>query len=146
MHSVFDSHNIYNHVNPHKKQCHLTHIYVFDTIQDPLFFVKAHQKIGQGFEKTYTTMRPLYYPPLPPRADIKSGQLRCGEHVDFGSITLLFQDPSGGLQVRRGEEMSCNSKAFFSYTVAQLQRVYKTPKCLVVLLDVCHAMVHVHLS
>ena len=85
-------------------------LYVFDTIQDPLFFVKAHQKIGQGFEKTYTTMRPLYYPPLPPRADIKPGQLRCGEHVDFGSITLLFQDPSGGLQVRE-EAMSYYSKA-----------------------------------
>ena len=83
--------------------------YVLDTIQDPLFFVKAHQKIGQGFEKTYTTMRPLYYPPLPPRADIKPGQLRCGEHVDFGSITLLFQDPSRGLQVRE-EKMSYYSK------------------------------------
>ena len=86
----------------HTEQYQLTVaiLYALDTTQDPLFFVNAHQNIGQGFEKTYTTMRPLYYPPLPPRADIKPGQLRCGEHVDFGSITLLFQDPSGGLQVR----------------------------------------------
>ena len=88
-------------------------MHVFDTPQDPLFFVKAHQNIGQGFEKTYTTMRPLYYPPLPPRADIKRGQLRCGEHVDFGSITLLFQDPTGGLQVRRHSMCCNNSKATF---------------------------------
>ena len=48
---------------------------------------------------SYTTARVLYYPPLPSPAAIKPGQLRCGEHVDYGSITLLFQDPSGGLQV-----------------------------------------------
>src|SRR5690606_27719524 len=27
-------------------------------------------------------------------------QLRCGTHSDFGSITLLFQDDGGGLQVK----------------------------------------------
>ena len=67
--------------------------------QDPYYFVKAHQKLGQGHSENYTTMRLLYYPPLPTSSEIKPGQLRCGEHVDYGSITLLFQDPSGGLQV-----------------------------------------------
>jgi len=37
---------------------------------------------------------------LPPTFAVEPGQLRCGEHVDYGSITLLFQDPNGGLQVR----------------------------------------------
>ena len=67
--------------------------------QDPQFFARAHQKIDQSSEENYSTLRLLYYPPLPPTYDIKPGQLRCGEHVDYGSITLLFQDPNGGLQV-----------------------------------------------
>ena len=70
--------------------------------QDPQYFVKAHSKMGLGSDHSYTTLRLLYYPPLQPDIEIKPGQLRCGEHVDYGSITLLFQDPSGGLQVLHG--------------------------------------------
>ena len=39
------------------------------------------------------------YPAMRPGSVIKPGQLRCGEHIGFGSITLLFADCLGGLQV-----------------------------------------------
>ncbi|BBD65553.1 2OG-Fe(II) oxygenase [Nostoc commune NIES-4072] len=55
------------------------------------FFITRHNQQNH-------TLRSLHYPPLqiPP----KSGQVRAGEHSDYGSITLLFQDDVGGLEVQ----------------------------------------------
>ena len=44
------------------------------------------------------TLRLLHYPPL--QRSPKQGQVRAGEHSDYGSITLLFQDEVGGLEVQ----------------------------------------------
>ena len=44
------------------------------------------------------TLRLLHYPPLQQLP--KLGQVRAGEHSDYGSITLLFQDEVGGLEVQ----------------------------------------------
>lgn len=48
--------------------------------------------------KNSTTLRSLYYSPVN-RDHVKENQIRCGEHSDYGSITLLFQS-SEGLQVK----------------------------------------------
>ncbi|KAK3301940.1 oxygenase [Chaetomium strumarium] len=50
------------------------------------------------------TLRLLHYPAV--RRDvfqINPGQVRAGEHSDYGSITFLFQDDRGGLQVKSPE-------------------------------------------
>lgn len=54
------------------------------------FFVEQHT------EQEYT-LRLLHYPPL--HQIPKLGQTRAGEHSDYGSFTLLFQDEVGGLEV-----------------------------------------------
>ena len=43
-------------------------------------------------------LRMLHYPPVDSIPEL--GQLRAGEHTDYGSITLLLQDEIGGLEVR----------------------------------------------
>ncbi|KAF0304559.1 UPF0676 protein [Amphibalanus amphitrite] len=42
-------------------------------------------------------MRVLYYPPVPD--GLPEGTVRCGEHTDYGTFTLLFQDDIGGLEL-----------------------------------------------
>ncbi|MCP6762975.1 MAG: isopenicillin N synthase family oxygenase [Fischerella sp. CENA71] len=44
------------------------------------------------------TLRLLHYPPVQHLS--QPGQIRAGEHSDYGSITLLFQDQIGGLEIQ----------------------------------------------
>jgi len=46
-------------------------------------------------------LRLLHYPPVRKQTfQSNPNQVRAGEHSDYGSVTLLFQDRHGGLQVR----------------------------------------------
>jgi isopenicillin N synthase-like dioxygenase len=61
--------------------------------------------IGFGLPEDYfvsrhggnNMLRALQYPPVP--ATAPADQMRVGAHTDFGTLTLLVQDPSGGLEV-----------------------------------------------
>ncbi|KAI9846964.1 MAG: hypothetical protein M1837_003320 [Sclerophora amabilis] len=81
----------------------------FDTCQTLNMQVMRCIALGMGIEESYfdeftdrsdNTLRLLHYPSV--RKDVfrkNKGQVRAGEHSDYGSITLLFQDSRGGLQV-----------------------------------------------
>lgn len=69
-----------------------------------------HGSIGTSGNPT--ALRLLYYPPLPEESIIKPEQVRCGEHSDYGSITLLFQDSVGGLEVSNGTVLNLLSYAY----------------------------------
>ncbi|XP_059831708.1 uncharacterized protein LOC132397246 [Hypanus sabinus] len=61
------------------------------------FFVSKHLKMGTITNST--TLRTLNYPPIQ-KSSLEAYQTRCGEHSDFGTFTLLFQDKNGGLEVK----------------------------------------------
>jgi len=56
------------------------------------------------YDKPLQRTQMVYYPPHPPLAE--TDQFGVAPHTDYGCITLLYQDNSGGLQVR---ELSSNS-------------------------------------
>ncbi len=62
-------------------------------LSDEDYFLRTHS--GHNNQ-----LRLLHYPPIP-AADIEEGGLmtRMPAHSDWGSITLVFQDDCGGLQV-----------------------------------------------
>ncbi|MHB2168866.1 isopenicillin N synthase family dioxygenase [Alsobacter sp. R-9] len=49
-------------------------------------------------DRPLATLRLLRYPPAPPQAP--SGAIGAGVHTDYGNLTLLLTDDSGGLEVQ----------------------------------------------
>uniref|UniRef100_H2Y356 Non-haem dioxygenase N-terminal domain-containing protein n=1 Tax=Ciona intestinalis TaxID=7719 RepID=H2Y356_CIOIN len=67
-------------------------------IKDRHVLQNAHQHLNLK-HSLGGALKYLYYPPI--KEDVKPEQKRLGEHSDWGSITLLFVDNTGGLQVFR---------------------------------------------
>ncbi|KAB7494551.1 putative 2-oxoglutarate-dependent dioxygenase [Armadillidium nasatum] len=49
-------------------------------------------------ESSVTALRLIHYPPI--LFEVPENCIRCGEHTDYGTVTLLFQDNIGGLEVK----------------------------------------------
>ena len=80
--------------------------------QDPDTFESAFEK--RGTAAGGAQLRYNYYPMITDPSQIKPGQIRCGEHTDYGGITVLIQDDVGGLEVRRiyvKEDTDCDNAA-----------------------------------
>ncbi|KAK1240728.1 hypothetical protein MKX07_006161 [Trichoderma sp. CBMAI-0711] len=80
------------------EQCKALHVQVMRAIA-----------MGMGFEESFfdrfvdvgdNNLRLLHYPEVKSDVFNTPGQVRAGDHSDYGSITLLFQDDRGGLQVK----------------------------------------------
>ena len=52
-----------------------------------------------GSSEGAVQLRYNYYPKIPDLSKVKARQIRCGEHTDYGAISVLFQDDIGGLEV-----------------------------------------------
>lgn len=53
----------------------------------------------EKFAEPLSVFRMIRYPGLPD----EKGRVVCGEHTDYGIVTLLYQDTVGGLQVRSAQ-------------------------------------------
>ncbi|OXA63627.1 UPF0676 protein C1494.01 [Folsomia candida] len=78
-------------------------------LEDTDFFVERTKALDDLDIPSYTTIRSLYYPPTWNK-NISPGTVRCGDHSDYGTLTLLFQDAIGGLEVKavNGEWVSAD--------------------------------------
>ncbi|XP_039248555.2 uncharacterized protein LOC120326349 [Styela clava] len=68
------------------------------SLKDADLFCKSHNLIGH--EGNRTGIRLLRYPAITEEVSLKENQTRIGEHTDFATLTLLFNDGIGGLQMK----------------------------------------------
>ncbi|KAF9226668.1 Clavaminate synthase-like protein [Gyrodon lividus] len=78
--------------------CHELHVVVMRSIAlgldlDESFF-------DRRIDQQYHNLRLLSYPSIRTKLLSQDGQARAGAHSDYGTVTLLFQDSIGGLEVQ----------------------------------------------
>ena len=76
-----------------------------------------------GTAKGAAQLRYNYYPKISNLSKVKSGQVRCGEHTDYGAISVLFQDENEGLEV---SHFLCN----YGFHVCFLKNNYTHISCI----------------
>lgn len=66
-------------------------------LDDIEYFNNVSKAFSDPTVTSYSTIRSIFYPPI--TKDVTPGSVRCAPHSDYGTITLLFQDEIGGLEV-----------------------------------------------
>lgn len=64
----------------------------------------SEQHLRSLHDKAENEFRLLHYPETPASTLADGTSTRIAEHTDFGSLTLLFQDSTGGLQVENQDQ------------------------------------------
>ena len=67
-----------------------------------LLALTSSLSLGQlmtSLEDSISTLRFLHYPSAAVTSSLQAGALSCAPHTDSGLLTLLHQDPTGGLEV-----------------------------------------------
>jgi len=60
-------------------------------------------------------LSPKHYPPIPEGTDLEA--VSCGEHTDFGAVTLLLQDRVSGLEIKDGDNWVPVPPVEYAYVV-----------------------------
>jgi len=69
-------------------------------LDDPEFFIKRHRALDDQRIRTQTVFRSNYYMAMEPGKTFPEDSMRLTEHMDWGTITFLFQDSTGGLEAK----------------------------------------------
>ncbi|KAI0775945.1 Clavaminate synthase-like protein [Trametes elegans] len=78
--------------------CHELHVLVMRSIALGLKLEETF--FDNSIHEQYHNLRLLSYPPIKTQLLNGDGQARAGAHSDYGTLTLLFQDSVGGLEVQ----------------------------------------------
>jgi len=72
------------------------------------FLGEKHKHVFKDPELNSTNFRTIYYPPLTGLSEtgLADGVVRCGQHADYATITLLMQDEMGGLEATIYDRLS----------------------------------------
>lgn len=94
-------------------QCHETHMQLLGAIARSVGLPATF--LQNLCNENTSELRLNHYPPIDQEA-LKKGAKRISEHTDFGTVTLLFQDSVGGLEVEDQAErghylpVTCDSR------------------------------------
>lgn len=72
-------------------------------LKDEDYLLKIHENVNDDTVVSKSTIRSLYYPALPDDYAIPANGIRCREHTDFGTLTMIFQDSVGGLEMKHDD-------------------------------------------
>ena len=81
--------------------CHDTHLQILRGLEAALKL--PDHRMTSLCSKAQAELRLTHYPPIDVAKLKDSRNTRISEHTDFGTITMLFQDSTGGLEVEDGK-------------------------------------------